>query len=221
MGQKSSSCTMTTNRGDSNATRTHRGGGCPLEMIPTEPVDMEPTPLAAAETAHTRCSWLSATESALTSDWQEGRRKQQRGIAGTSPHVRLTCAAATFPENRTTAIVHSLPPTNTAAAAVATRRSNNDDDDSGDVPPVTDIPVGMEYFLALRAAWRKEATPQAILPATDLRDLDDSLILSSIEEPVGKAMWPPVPLSYMVSEILVPQWDAGGLYDEPHTRRNR
>ncbi|ORC92844.1 uncharacterized protein TM35_000021700 [Trypanosoma theileri] len=200
-----------------------RRGGHPPVMIPAEPVNVVPTPLppdSPATNANTNTnmnmnrntnahhltsssssssSWLATTEAKLTREWAAGRRRQQHGVAATSPHVPLTCAAASFPDNRTTAIRH--PPADGEA-------------------PATELPVGKEFFLALRAAWREEAAPRDVLPPTDEADLDDSFIHDAIEDTVGTVLAPPVPLAYMVSEILVPQWELGGLYDAPAVRNN-
>ncbi|KAF8296756.1 hypothetical protein TcYC6_0086170 [Trypanosoma cruzi] len=165
-------------------------------VLPTVPSDMEPTPLLAVEAAAARNSWLSTTESALTNEWKAGKKRQQMGVSSTSPRVPLTCPSVPFPANRSSGIWHA----------------------SADDRETLEIPVGKDFFLALRAAWRKEpptAERHKIPPPTDPRDLDEDYICFAIEEPVGNVMSPPVPLSYMVSEILVPQWTVDGLFDVP------
>ncbi|KAH9577720.1 hypothetical protein LSM04_000942 [Trypanosoma melophagium] len=213
------SSTSNNNSNNNSSTRSsffpQRRGGRPPVMIPAEPVDVHPTPLPLESPNNNNnnnnnnthlfsssSSWLSATEARLTREWLAGRRRQADGVSATSPHVPLTCAAAAFPANRTTAILHP----NTSG--------------SGGELRVTELPVGKEYFLALRSAWRAEAAPRDVLPQTDERELDDSFIHDAIEDAVGAVLTPPVPLAYMVGEILVPQWELEGLYDAPALRNN-
>lgn len=171
------------------------------QYIPSEPVDITPVPLSAAEALHSQTSWLSRTESALTHEWQIGRKNQQLGVISTSPHVPLTCAAVEFPANRSSGNLYTTK----------------------DSAEVTEIPVGKDFFLALRSFWRmesKEEKERQSPHSFDSSDFDDSFIIDNLDNPVGPVMDPPVPLSYMVTEVLVPQWQGCGMYTTATARKN-
>ncbi|CCW65090.1 unnamed protein product [Phytomonas sp. EM1] len=80
---------------------------------------------------------------------------------------------------------------------------------------LTEIPVGKQYFHALREAWRRPPPPiiAAALPLpADRDDLSEYSILNAIDNVTSPQLVPPVPLDYMI-ELLIPQWVDEGLYD--------
>ncbi|RNF24922.1 uncharacterized protein Tco025E_02398 [Trypanosoma conorhini] len=173
----------------------------PARLIPEVLPNVFPTPLPAAELVVARSSWISATESALTREWQAGRERQKLGVFSTSPHVPLKCTAVPFPANRSSGIWHVTV-----------------EDEK-----ITEVPVGKDFFLALRSAWRKgapaEEGQELALDPDACRKYSDAVSFV-LEEPYAGVMSPPVPLSYVVSEVLVPQWVEDGLFDAPALRHN-
>nr|CCC50237.1 conserved hypothetical protein [Trypanosoma vivax Y486] len=185
-------------------------GARPVSVtLPAELPGIAPVPLGHADVEISKCSWLTVTESALAREWHAARVKQSKGVSSTSPHVPLTCASVVFPQNRSSGIIYSDP---------------------GRDLEKTGIPVGQEYFRALQSAWRNEGIyandgkdkgqcTRSVRPPVDISCLDESDIEEAIEDAVGTLLQPPVPLSFMVSNVLVPQWELGGLYDAPALRQ--
>ncbi|ESL11355.1 hypothetical protein TRSC58_00896 [Trypanosoma rangeli SC58] len=204
MGQHGSSCSVNGSERGRNSSMLHDGTHhrLPQGLISAVPTDVRPTPLPAAEAVVARSSWISATESALTREWQAGRERQRMGVASTSPHIPLTCAVVPFPANRSSGIWHTTV----------------------DDRAIPEIPVGKDFFSALRSAWRKGAPAderQEFSSDSDACHSYSNTALYVVEDPYAGVMSPPVPLWYAVSEVLVPQWTEEGLFDAPALRHNR
>lgn len=208
MGQRGSSpgiCNYTNNTEKDPGASEHRsatsgGKHMPNITVPTECAGVVPLPIPFGEASMLRRSWLSVKESELAREWQVGRHNQSSGVLSTSPHVPLTCAGVPFPANRTSGVIHG--------------------DDTRELWG-EGLPVGKSYFLALQSSWRSGGSQHRRfpLPPVNPLDLNESAIERAIEETVGQPLQPPVPLSFMVSDILVPQWEVNGLYDAPAVRR--
>ncbi|RNE98811.1 hypothetical protein TraAM80_08551 [Trypanosoma rangeli] len=204
MGQHVSSCSANGSERGRNSSMPHDGTHrrFPHGLVSEASTNVRPTPLPAAEAAVARSSWISVTESALTCEWQAGREGQRMGVASTSPHISLTCAVVPFPENRSSGIWHTTV----------------------DARAIPEIPVGKDFFSALRSAWRKGAPAgerQEFSSDSDACRSYSNTAFYVVEDPYAGVMSPPVPLWYAVSEVLVPQWTEEGLFDAPALRNNR
>nr|CCD11634.1 unnamed protein product [Trypanosoma congolense IL3000] len=157
-----------------------------------------PVQISVGDVNSLRCSWFSKHEAEIAREWQVSCREEGSGAVSRIPR---TCPAVSFPENRTTGNLHREEEKHLWREGV---------------------PIGKNFFLALRAAWRGGGSShqRPVPPPVAEEDLDESLIERAIAETVGQPLRPPVPLSFMVNNILVPQWVVDGLYDAPSVYRN-
>lgn len=141
--------------------------------------------------------------------------------------IPLQCATAPFPQYRTTgnSLVATAATTTTAAAAVSGEEGHGGAPDT-----VTDLPVGVAYYNALRSLWRRESVVAVppLSPSSEMEReevLSDAILDALDVDIVVYAFSAPVPLQRLVSLANV-AWEDEGLYDElqrrehaPSTRR--